>query len=198
MDGVTTTIKVKDEANNTRTVETYNSAGKKIDSLDRTISIDDDAREFIEANYGAIISEKKGGTVSPATARSDAYRSAMMSATSVAEVNAPAVSDVAAFVSRLSSAFPGVEVVTTQKEFDAMVKEQGTKGLTTQSQKVYGAVVDGTVFLNPKLENYNTPVHEFGHLWMNTAKELNPEAYRRGIELVADSDYVRQVKESAD
>ena len=198
MDGVTTTVKVKDEANNTRTVETYNSAGKKIDSLDRTISIDDDAREFIEANYGAIISEKKGGTVSPATARSDAYRSAMMSATSVAEVNAPAVSDVAAFVARLSSAFPGVEVVTTQKEFDAMVKEQGTKGLTTQSQKVYGAVVDGTVFLNPKLENYNTPVHEFGHLWMNTAKELNPEAYRRGIELVADSDYVRQVKESAD
>ena len=85
-----------------------------------------------------------------------------------------------------------------KKEFDAMVKEQGTKGLTTQSQKVYGAVVDGTVFLNPKLENYNTPVHEFGHLWMNTAKELNPEAYRRGIELVADSDYVRQVKESAD
>jgi hypothetical protein len=198
MDGVTTTVKVKDEANNTRTVETYNSADKKIDSLDRTISIDDDAREFIEANYGAIISEKKGGTVSPATARSDAYRSAMMSATSVAEVNAPAVSDVAAFVARLSSAFPGVEVVTTQKEFDAMVKEQGTKGLTTQTQKVYGAVVDGTVFLNPKLENYNTPVHEFGHLWMNTAKELNPEAYRRGIELVADSDYVRQVKESAD
>tara|TARA_B110000858_G_scaffold198534_1_gene266415 strand:- start:9660 stop:20510 length:10851 start_codon:yes stop_codon:yes gene_type:complete len=198
MDGVTTTVKVKDEPNNTRTIETYNSKDKIIDSLNRTISVDDNAREFIEANYGAIISEKKGGTVSPATARSNAYRSAMMTATDVAEVNAPALSDVEAFVSRLSSAFPGVEVVTTQKEFDAMVKEQGTKGLTTQTQKVYGAVVDGTVFLNPTLENYNTPVHEFGHLWMNTAKELNPEAYRRGIELVADSDYVRQVKESAD
>ena len=59
---------------------------------------------------------------------------------------------------------------------------------------MYGAVLNGKLYLNPALENYNTPVHEFGHMWMNIAKELQPEAYQQGLNLVEGTEYVTQVE----
>ena len=99
-----------------------------------------------------------------------------------------------AFVENISKAFPNVEVIATQEEFDSMVEGLEAQQLLTKDQVVYGAVVDGKLYLNPSLENYNTPVHEFGHVWLNVAKNLSPEAYEKGLELVENSEYIAEVE----
>jgi hypothetical protein len=97
------------------------------------------------------------------------------------------------FVSVLKRSFPSVEVVTTQAEFDALLEETGAIELTTKDQSVYGAVYQGKLYLNPSLENYNTPIHEFGHVWMNVAKEANRKLYEKGLSLVKNSKYRQDV-----
>jgi len=98
------------------------------------------------------------------------------------------------FIFVLKRSFPSVEVVTTQAEFDTLLKETGANELITKDQSVYGAVYQGKLYLNPSLENYNTPIHEFGHVWMNVAKEANPKLYDKGIGLVKGSEYEQQIK----
>ena len=100
------------------------------------------------------------------------------------------------FIDRLSKAFPSVEVLTSQDEFDALVENAYAKNLTVKNSKIFGAVYNGKLYLNPMLSNYNTPVHEFGHIWLNTAKELSPELYKRGLALMKEqgNPYVDQVR----
>jgi hypothetical protein len=128
-----------------------------------------------------------------ALARKEAMRSAEMSASRAQEVSSPEASRYEKFVSVLKRSFPSVEVVTTQAEFDTLLKETGAKQLTTKGQKVYGAVYQGKLYLNPSLENYNTPIHEFGHVWMNVAKEANRKLYEKGLSLVKGSKYEQDV-----
>ena len=125
-------------------------------------------------------------------------RSAQFGANKVFEVQSPTDIQYASFVEKLSSAFPTLEVAATKQEFERLLKDPEVKKLTTKSQKIYGAVYQGKLYLNPGLANYNTPVHEFGHVWMNAAKELRPDLYKKGIELVKQSQYLDQVRNSAD
>ena len=90
-------------------------------------------------------------------ARQDAMTSAKMSATRAQEISSPEASRYEKFVAVLKRTFPSVEVLTSQAEFDALLKETGTKQLTKKNQKVYGAVYQGKLYLNPSLENFNTP-----------------------------------------
>ena len=50
-----------------------------------------------------------------------------------------------------------------------------------------GFVYNGDVYLNMDKMNLDTPIHEFGHLWLSWAKSNLAEAYARGLEL-AKSD----------
>lgn len=133
---------------------------------------------------------------SSAEARADEMKRATGSSSVNFEVEEATNTTYQQFINKLSKAFPNTEVVATQEEFDSLVTELNAKELTTKSQKVYGAVYKGKLYLNPAAQNYNTPIHEFGHLWSNTAKAMNPKLYNKGIELVKDSDYVTDIKNS--
>ena len=98
------------------------------------------------------------------------------------------------FVALLSRSFPNVEVITDQKAFDNLIDDLEAKKLLDKNQRVYGAVYQGKLYLNPSLENYNTPIHEFGHIWTNIAEEANPELYAKGIQLIEGSEYVAQIE----
>ena len=131
-------------------------------------------------------------------AYNDAYYQAMLSANKSVLVVDPSVSEYSKFVSLLSTAIPSVEVVTTQERFDELSSDVYAKKLSTKNQKIYGAIYKGKLYLNPALENYNTPVHEFGHIWTDVIKETNPALYEKGVSLIEESDYVTQVEESAE
>lgn len=152
-----------------------------------------DVARNIEVKIAGIVRQKGGRKLTSKEARSAEMRSAMGSASRARTTQAPQASRYQQFISVLKRSFPSVEVVTTQAEFDTLLKETGAKQLTTKNQKVYGAVYQGKLYLNPSLENYNTPIHEFGHVWMNVAKESNPELYKKGLSLVKGSKYEQDV-----
>ena len=128
----------------------------------------------------------------------NAYRAGQTGSAGARELSAPAVSQIEHFYSLLSRAFPSVEVVTDEKAFEEFKDNIYAKQLVTKSQDVYGAVYNGKLYLNPNLKNFNTPIHEYGHVWLNTIKETNKALYNKGISLVKDSKYVEQVKSSTE
>jgi len=56
-----------------------------------------------------------------------------------------------------------------------------------------GFVNDNVVFLNRDQVKKDTPIHEFGHLWVSHIKSTNRQAYNTGLNLVKGSEYESQV-----
>lgn len=103
-------------------------------------------------------------------------------------------SSVKTLVERLKKAFPNVKVIMDKKGFQAALKDEAARDLMTKGGVVYGRILNGDVYLNPDYANYNTPIHEFGHLWLNAAKEIAPDVYNRGLELIRDSEYMAKLQ----
>ena len=75
------------------------------------------------------------------------------------------------------------------------VKPTGsTRFLRTHSGTIYGAVKNGVVYLNKDRLNLNTPIHEFGHLYMPIVKQQFPEFFAKGVELIKQTAYYEEVK----
>ena len=175
--------------------------GTAVGILDSTVpfwNMSKAAMSTINAKVAKVIRNSEGKAYSASQARAAAMRSASMKASKSFVTQPPTKSAYQQFIERLSKAIPSVEVVTSQKEFDDLLTNLNAKSLATKNQKIYGAVLDGKLYLNPSLENFNTPIHEFAHVWTNTIKELSPEIYKKGIDLIKGSDYVSQIEASKD
>ena len=157
------------------------------------------AQKIKELLYDAEAPLAKMRRYSAAEAQAAAMTSAMTTSSTSYGISDYVASSYETFINMLSKSFPNVEVLATQAEFDALIKDVYAKSLSTKNQKIYGAVYKGKIYLNPRLRNFNTPIHEFGHIWLNIAKEANPEAYNKGMELITKDDtYINQVKNSDD
>ncbi len=95
---------------------------------------------------------------------------------------------------RLKKAFPNVKVIMDKKGFQNALKDETARDLMAKGGVVYGRLLNGEVYLNPDFANYNTPIHEFGHLWLNASKEIAPAVYNRGRELIRDSEYMAKLQ----
>jgi hypothetical protein len=189
---------VLENPNGTRTVTFKDKAGTEQGSPVTIPATNKKSnKQIVEKLFGKAELRKESKEYTAKQARAGAYASAMKGASRAETVTEPTQSMYERFVERLSKAFPSVEVVTSQAAFDNLIVDARAKQLVTRKdQKVYGAVYQGKLYLNPELENFNTPVHEFGHIWLNVAREMGKDAYNRGIELVKDSEYVEQIKNS--
>ena len=64
---------------------------------------------------------------------------------------------------------------------------------------IYGLTSpDGTLHFNPRQLDYNIPIHEYGHLALESMKGVNRRLWERGMELVKGSDYYRSIKEQSE
>jgi hypothetical protein len=82
-------------------------------------------------------------------------------------------------------------------ELRKQVQEQGQPLFMKDAKgKILGFTQDGKIYLNSEAINPNTPIHESGHIWVEHAKQNNPEIYNRGIELVSEKGnrYLEKVK----
>jgi len=157
-----------------------------------------DSLNEINVKVAGVVKHSTGRKITSKEAVSNEMRSASMTASQARKVSEPTVDMYKKFVSVLSRSIPGVNVVTSQKEFNDLLENLNTQKLSTKNQKVYGAVYKGKIYLNPSLQNYNTPIHEFGHIWLNVTKTANQELYNKGIDLVKDSEYVDQIRNNKD
>tara|TARA_S200002703_G_scaffold70754_1_gene61349 strand:- start:1417 stop:9504 length:8088 start_codon:yes stop_codon:yes gene_type:complete len=153
-------------------------------------------REVIDRKIAGVQKTKKGRKFTSKEAETAAVYTMQVSPSTAFEVTAPVEKQYTTFIKRLSKAFPNVVVAATKEQFDALKADLNAKSLITKNQKVYGAVYEGKLYLNPDLQNYNTPIHEFGHVWLNAAKQLNPEVYKRGLELIKNSEYITAIEKS--
>ena len=62
---------------------------------------------------------------------------------------------------------------------------------------VLGFVKGNTIYLNPDEVSLNTPIHEFGHLWVSQVKKYFPDLWQKGKELFLQSDYLKVVQEDS-
>ena len=108
-------------------------------------------------------------------------------------------------VQLLNKAFPGVEVLDDQQEFEKSLNDPGVVKRTTKDGYVaYGATRDGKVYLNPDDKTLELPIHEFAHIYLNylKAKESGAKGtalYKRGLQLITSTKegediYNEQVK----
>ncbi len=157
-----------------------------------------DSLNEINVKVAGIVKHSTGRSLTSKEAISNEMRSASMTASQARNVMEPTVDMYKKFVSLLSRSIPGVTVVTSQQEFNDLLDNLNVQKLSTKTQKVYGAVYKGKIYLNPSLQNYNTPIHEFGHIWLNVTKTANKELYNKGIDLIKGSEYVDQIKNNKD
>ena len=59
---------------------------------------------------------------------------------------------------------------------------------------IYGAVMpDGSMYLNPKKLNANTPIHEHTHLFNQVIQKTNPKLWNKMVEAVKNSKPWKEV-----
>jgi len=67
--------------------------------------------------------------------------------------------------------------------------------MSTPKGEVYGfATEDSKIYLDPNKMNANTPIHEYGHLWLDMVKRDNKPLYDRFVEAAQDSDVYRSLR----
>lgn len=99
-----------------------------------------------------------------------------------ASVQADGITDMQQLAAKFRFAFPGVTVVATQQEFDAMLKEPGVRTKVSKGKTILGMTKEGKVFLNPEQASLGTPIHEFGHIWIDFLRSKS--SGRKGTKLL--------------
>ena len=101
---------------------------------------------------------------------------------------------VMSMVSRLKQAIPNVKVIYNQDEFNKVAEKEGG----TQLDRGFVAK-GGVIYLNPSTVTKDTAIHEFGHIYVSALRisenEQDRALYKKGIELIKDTEYDDYVKE---
>ena len=184
-------IRGKHKALINETAPFWNYMPKALEKID--LKIAEVIKQKSENKETGAVTERR---LSSKEARSAEQRAATMSAATAKKAVGPDVTQYEKFVNMISKSIPGINVVTDEKGFSEFRDDIYSRKMVTKTQKVYGAVRGNTLYLNPDLQNFNTPIHELGHLWTNTVKELQPELYNKGISLVKNSIYEKKVLSS--
>jgi hypothetical protein len=112
-----------------------------------------------------------------------------------------AMSDLKVLIGKLRFAFPEVSVATTQEEFDNFLEQEGIRAREKDGKVIYGVTKDGRIFLNPTEQTLRTPIHEFGHIWIDYLRSAasgkkGDMLLQKGFELVDGTpEYERALKE---
>lgn len=106
-------------------------------------------------------------------------------------------SDVDNLVGMLRLAFPQVSVATTQEEFDAILESPGVRTRETKGRTILGITMDGKIYLNPNYQSLATPIHEFGHVWIDYLRsdvsgKKGTELLNQGLKLVEGTDALKK------
>ena len=110
------------------------------------------------------------------------------------------MTDIQKLAAKFRFAFPGVTVVDTKAEFDAMLKQPGVRTKVTKGKVILGMTADGKVFLNPEQSSLATPIHEFAHIWIDflgskASGEKGTTLLKKGLKLVEGTDALKSAIE---
>jgi len=101
--------------------------------------------------------------------------------------------DLDKIVNNLNKNGLAVEVITDKDKFEGAISKQ----FATPDGTIYGyATTDGRIGLNPAKMNANTPMHEYGHLWIDFVKQNNKGLYNDIARLAIQTDEFQQLMQN--
>jgi len=115
-----------------------------------------------------------------------------------------AITDMDMLIGKLRFAFPEVSVSNTREEWLAFTNQEGIRTREKNGEIIYGVTKEGRIFLNPQFDSLRTPIHEFGHIWIDylRSKESGSKGkmlLAKGLELVdGTKEYKKALKEYGD
>jgi len=114
-----------------------------------------------------------------------------------AKVKPGEASDVDNLIGMLRLAFPQVSVATTQEEFDAILESPGVRTRETKGKTILGITLDGKIYLNPDSKSLATPIHEFGHIWLDYLRsdasgKKGTAILNQGLKLVENTEALKK------
>lgn len=93
--------------------------------------------------------------------------------------------------------------ILSSEEIDAELEKIGVKNKDLFQQLKKGVIITpngfvykGVVYLNRDAVRKDTPIHEFGHLWNMYAKENHADIFKKGLDLIKDTEYYKAVQEN--
>ena len=90
----------------------------------------------------------------------------------------------------LQKAWPNIKIANTPEAIRRAARELGIPATRVKGAYVIG---ENTVLINPGMATYDTPIHEFAHIWEKQLQIENPELWKRGVELLKGSEFMRAV-----
>jgi len=99
-----------------------------------------------------------------------------------AKVSVGLIDDLNLLIGKLRFAFPSVSVSTTQEEFNNIINSPDVRTETSNGKIILGVTKDGKIYLNPEMASLQTPIHEFGHIWIDFLR--SDESGKKGTDLL--------------
>lgn len=106
------------------------------------------------------------------------------------------MTDLQILLGKLKFAFPDVAVATTIEEFNEILQQPGVRTKVSEGKVILGMTKDGKIFLNPERESLATPIHEYGHIWIDYLRskasgEKGTALLERGLKLVENTQALK-------
>ena len=76
------------------------------------------------------------------------------------------------------------------------VREYGIRFFRNKDGEVYGFVLDGEIYLDPKVANSETAIHEYTHLWADALRRKNSEEWKNVVSLMKGTSLWEEIKKS--
>ncbi|MGG7664054.1 hypothetical protein [Dyadobacter sp. BHUBP1] len=155
------------------------------------------ARQLEEANddYGGSLAGL--GTeagVEPANSSPGSAADAQQASSARIAIGEAAPGVIGRLLVQLTKAFPGVDLEIPETEIDFL----SFSGLPLDygGPAPRGMIKQGKVYLNPAsvADDLNTPLHEYGHIWLVWARSNNQQLYEKGIDLISQSGYLKRIR----
>ncbi len=80
-------------------------------------------------------------------------------------------------------------------EKDAKITDH-VRFFRTANGEAYGFTFGGKIYIDPKIANSETPVHEYAHLWASALKANNPKEWQNVVNLMKGTSVWEEVKKA--
>ena len=69
--------------------------------------------------------------------------------------------------------------------FDEGIKTEGNiRYFRTSNGEAYGFILNGKIYIDPRIAKADTPIHEYTHLWAEGMRESDPEGWRKVVDIM--------------
>ena len=80
----------------------------------------------------------------------------------------------------------GMDVITDTDEGQSVLdsENRNAKFFRTPDGEAYGYTIGGKIYIDPRIANSDTPIHEYSHLWSEAVRNSNPEEWENIVNLM--------------